>query len=110
MRFLTQAEYLPLSVVPPTSDSTLLSEFLSSLLPPGVERDNITTASLTSDQWADLLDVDDEVHHTEVDDGLWTYGYEGSEPQKGDWMGGPEQERRSAYLIARVMQGERLLL
>ncbi|KAJ2911832.1 hypothetical protein MD484_g8577, partial [Candolleomyces efflorescens] len=130
---LLEAEYRPLPVMysPPGAQGTMISNFLSSILPV-VPDANIYAVTVGEEQWADLLwDREEEQRKkeekereeeekekekkqlgtdaSENDDDIYVYGFEDVlDDPKRDWEG-IDRDRRSAYQVIGALKAENIL-
>ncbi|KAJ1308631.1 hypothetical protein OPQ81_004327 [Rhizoctonia solani] len=91
---MLETEYLPLQTCPPTTDGqppAILTEFIASIVP----------QSHTDDAKPKPLGATE---------GEYSYGFEYATPHPNDWGTGFTQERRSAFLLLRMMLDEKLLV
>ncbi|KAF8607614.1 hypothetical protein BDV93DRAFT_541845 [Ceratobasidium sp. AG-I] len=111
-----EAEYLPLQILPATADGkppAILAEFIASIIPQTHAVFNFFTPKLSEEQWSDILGSGDEAPNptnpVSQTDGIHSYGFEHATPLASDWGSGFVQERRSAFLLLRMLLDERLL-
>lgn len=113
---VVQAEYLPLQVLPANTEGkppTILAEFIASIIPQTYPVFNFFTPKLSEEQWSDIIGPSDEAHQNTrppiQTDGIHSHGFEHATPLLSDWGSGFAQERRSAFLLLRMLLDERLL-
>lgn len=113
---VVQVEYLPLQVFPATADGkppAILAEFIASIIPQSHAVFNFFTPKLSEEQWSDILGPSDETptptKRAGQTDGIYSYGFEHATPLSSDWGNGFAQERRSAFLLLRMLLDERIL-
>ena len=113
---MVQAEYLPLQVFPAPADGkppAILAEFIASIIPQTHAVFSFFTPKHTEEQWSDILGPSDETLNpaepASQTDSVHSYGFEHATPLLSDWGSGFAQERRSAFLLLRMLLDERLL-
>lgn len=111
-----QAEYLPLQVLPANTEGkppTILAEFIASIIPQSHAVFNFFTPKLSEEQWSDIIGPSDDTPKDtplpSQTDGIHSHGFEHATPLPSDWGSGFAQERRSAFLLLRMLLDERLL-
>lgn len=110
-----EAEYLPLPVLPPTTDGkppAILTEFVTSIIPQSHSGFTFLPVRFSEQQWSEILDSADQAPSKPLGatNGIYSHGFEHAAAHPNDWGCGFAQERRSAFLLLRMMLDERLLL
>lgn len=110
-----KAEYLPLPVLPPTTDGkppAILAEFVKSIIPQSHASFTFVPVRFSEQQWSDILDSADQAPSKPLGgtDGIYSHGFEHAAALASDWGCGFAQERRSAFLLLRMLLDERLLI
>ncbi|KAI0770768.1 hypothetical protein BC629DRAFT_1532247 [Irpex lacteus] len=114
---LLEAEYLPVTTMPPGSDGSmdLLNNLLVSILP-NIPDAKMTAITINDAMWEEVLwdreqeeELLDKEPEKEEETSVFVTGNEGLvSHRKGDWTG-VDRDRRSAYLIIGALRGEGLL-
>ncbi|KAB5595585.1 hypothetical protein CTheo_1046 [Ceratobasidium theobromae] len=112
---MLEVEYLPLLVPPPTTDGkppAILAEFVASIIPQSLASFTFLPTRFSEQQWSEILNSADEVPPKPLGatEGIYSHGFEHATPHSTDWASGFAQERRSAFLLLRMLLDERLLI
>ncbi|KAG9104461.1 hypothetical protein FRC06_002117 [Ceratobasidium sp. 370] len=115
---MLEVEYLPLQIFPPTADGkppAILAEFVSSIVPQSHSTFVFAPSRFSEEQWAEILssgsDMPTQGDQQPVQTGsIYSHGFEHATPRPSDWGSGFVQERRSAFLLLRMLLDERLLI
>lgn len=104
-----EAELIPLPRAPgPGEDPRLLQELITAVAPTNAD---VKAVSLTEEQWNEILAGPDQETTTKTsndddDDDLFTWpGKEDETSPQKDWIG-PEREKRSAFLLLKLLVTE----
>ncbi|KAG9101328.1 hypothetical protein FS749_007751 [Ceratobasidium sp. UAMH 11750] len=107
-----------LEVFPPTADGkppAILAEFVSSIVPQSHSTFVFASSRFSEEQWSEILSSGDD-KPAQGDkpparaDSIYSHGFEHAVPRPSDWGNGFVQERRSAFLLLRMLLDERLLI
>ncbi|CAL1700655.1 unnamed protein product [Somion occarium] len=111
---LLEAEYLPLSAFPQTTDETseLLSNFITAMLPHTADAKTVAI-TISDSQWEELFwdheDRKGDEQTIKPPEDIYVSGEDmQSEGRKEDWIG-VERDRRAAYLVMGGLRMEGLL-
>ncbi|KAG8985603.1 hypothetical protein FRB90_004589 [Tulasnella sp. 427] len=102
-----EAEFVPLPRAPaPGQDPRLLQELITAVAP---TNSDVKAVSLTDDQWSEILTVPgQQATPATIDDSddlfTWPNKEDGTDSQL-EWMG-PEREKRSAFLLLKLLVTE----
>ncbi|CAE6455544.1 unnamed protein product [Rhizoctonia solani] len=112
---MLETEYLPLQTFPPTTDGqppAILTEFVASIVPQSHADYTFLPMRFSEQQWSEILDSADDAQPKPLGatEGEYSYGFEHATPHPSDWGSGFTQERRSAFLLLRMMLDEKLLV
>ncbi|QRW16023.1 mediator complex subunit Med22 [Rhizoctonia solani] len=100
--------------VPPTTDGqppAILAEFVASIVPQSHADYAFLPVRFSEQQWSEVLGSADDVQSEALGaaEGVYSHGFEYATPRPSDWGTGFVQERRSAFLLLRMMLDEKLL-
>ncbi|KAG8747534.1 hypothetical protein FRC10_000670 [Ceratobasidium sp. 414] len=115
---MLEVEYLPLQVLPPTTDGkppAILAEFVASIVPQSHSTFVFALSRFSEEQWSEILNSGDDTpvqgnKQPARTDSIYSHGFEHAAPRPSDWGCGFVQERRSAFLLLRMLLDERLLI
>ncbi|CAE6454295.1 unnamed protein product [Rhizoctonia solani] len=112
---MLETEYLPLQTFPPTTDGqppAILAEFVASIVPQSHADYTFLPMRFSEEQWSEILGSADDAQPKPLGatEGEYSYGFEYATPHPSDWGSGFTQERRSAFLLLRMMLDEKLLV
>ncbi|CAE6392011.1 unnamed protein product [Rhizoctonia solani] len=107
-------EYLPMQIPPPTTDGqppAILAEFVASIVPQSHADYTFLPVRFSEQQWSEVLDSADDAQPRTLGttEGEYSHGFEYATPRPSDWGSGFTQERRSAFLLLRMLLDEKLL-
>ncbi|KAF8681427.1 hypothetical protein RHS04_03405 [Rhizoctonia solani] len=111
---MLETEYLPMQTFPPTTDGqppAILAEFVASIVPQSHADYAFLPVRFSEQQWSEVLGSADDVQSEALGaaEGVYSHGFEYATPRPSDWGTGFVQERRSAFLLLRMMLDEKLL-
>ncbi|KAG8796752.1 hypothetical protein FRC12_000002 [Ceratobasidium sp. 428] len=114
---MLEVEYLPLQIPPLTVDGkppAILAEFVSSIVPQSHSNFVFAPTRFSEEQWSDILHSGDDTvaqgnKQPSQTGSIYSHGFEHASPLPSDWGSGFVQERRSAFLLLRMLLDERLL-
>ncbi|CAE6523091.1 unnamed protein product [Rhizoctonia solani] len=112
---MLEIEYLPMQTFPSTTDGqppAILAEFVASIVPQSHADYAFFPMRFSEEQWFEILDSANEAQSKPLGatEGEYSHGFEYATPRPNDWGSGFTQERRSAFLLLRMMLEEKLLV
>ncbi|QRV72757.1 mediator complex subunit Med20 [Ceratobasidium sp. AG-Ba] len=114
---MLEVEYLPLQTYPSTVEGkppAILAEFVSSIVPQSHSDYAFVPSRFSEEQWLEILGSGNDIQTDKAKqavrtNSIYTTGFEQAIAPPVDWGNGFAQERRSAFLLLRMLLDERLL-